>query len=100
MDDETGGMEGSNHRILIRRAASAALVAGACVVAGCGGGGSDSAKPSASVNQAPSGSRCLVAAVGTRGLVGSAGRATSKSQQFQDKAGKIPATANHKPRKG
>jgi uncharacterized protein YkwD len=99
MTDEVGGMEGSNHRILIKRAASAALVAGACVVAGCGGGGSNSATPSAPVTQASSGGGGLVVAEGTQGLVGSAGRATSKSQQFRDKTGKIPRTANHKPRK-
>src|SRR3954452_12727891 len=99
MTDEVGGMEGSNHRILIKRAASAALVAGACVVAGCGGGGSNSATPSAPVTPASSGGGGLVVAEGTQGLVGSAGRATSKSQQFRDKTGKIPRTANHKPRK-
>jgi uncharacterized protein YkwD len=96
-------MEGSDHRFrkLIRAAVPTALLAGVIAVAGCGGGGSNnsSSKPPAPVNQAPSSSGGVVTAQGTEGLVGPAGRATSKSQQFEDKTGKIPANANHKPKK-
>jgi uncharacterized protein YkwD len=96
-------MEGSENRIhkLIRTAVpTALLVAGVLAVAGCGGGGgsSNSAKPPAPVNQSASNGGA-VTAEGTEGLVGPAGRATSKSQQFDDKTGEIPATANRKPKK-
>src|SRR5438874_972439 len=40
----------------------------------------------------------VVSAEGTLGLVGPAGRATAKSQQFDDKTGKIPPGSNHKPK--
>src|SRR3954447_22713309 len=102
MTDSHRGMEGSENRIhkLIRTAVPAALLAGVIAVAGCGGGGGDnSAKPPAPVTSAPSSSGGAVTAEGTDGLVGSAGRATAKSQQFQERQGKIPANANHKPKK-
>jgi len=102
MTDKTPGMEGSENRIhkLIRTAVPTALLATAVLVAGCGGGGGsdNSAKPPAPVNQSSSNGG-VVTAEGTDGLVGSAGRATAKSQQFQDQQNKIPATANHKPKK-
>jgi len=50
------------------------------------------------VTQSSSPNGGVVTAQGTQGLVGPAGRATSKSQQFNDKTGKIPATANRKPK--
>jgi uncharacterized protein YkwD len=100
MADSPHGMEGSNHRnirILIRTALPSALVVGVFAVAGCGGGGgSNDAKAPAPVNQGSSGSSKVVSADGTLGLVGPAGRATSKSQQFEDKSGKISPKANHK----
>src|SRR4051794_11245746 len=101
MTDEHRGMEGSENRFhkLIRAAVPTALLAGVIAVAGCGGGGGDnSAKPPAPVTNTPSSSGGAVTAEGTQGLVGPAGRATSKSQQFEDKQGKIPANANHKPK--
>src|SRR4051794_21137380 len=101
MTDEHRGMEGSENRFhkLIRAAVPTALLAGVIAVAGCGGGGGDnSAKPPAPVTNTPSSSGGAVTAEGTQGLVGPAGRATSKSQQFEDKTGKIPANANHKPK--
>jgi uncharacterized protein YkwD len=100
MADSPHGMEGSNHRnirTLIRTALPSALVVGVFAVAGCGGGGgSNDAKAPAPVNQSSSGSGKVVSADGTLGLVGPAGRATSKSQQFEDKSGKISPKANHK----
>jgi uncharacterized protein YkwD len=99
MTDSPRGMEGSTHWIhkLIRTAFLSALVAGVMAVAGCGGGGgSDTAKAPAPVTKSSSGTGSLVSADGTLGLVGSAGRATAKSLQFDDKAGKISPKANHK----
>jgi uncharacterized protein YkwD len=99
MTDSPRGMEGSTHRIhkLIRVAFPSALLAGVIAVAGCGGGGgSDTAKAPAPVNQGSSGTGNIVSAEGTLGLVGPAGRATEKSQQFEDKTGKISPKANHK----
>src|SRR6478672_5698628 len=101
MTDEHRGMEGSEHRIhkLIRAAVPTVLLAGVIAVAGCGGGGGDkSANPAAPVTNAPSSSGGVVTAEGTQGLVGPAGRATSKAQQFEDQQGKIPSSANHKPK--
>src|SRR3954462_8829952 len=103
MSDDHRGMEGSENRIhkLIRTAVpTALLVGGVLAVAGCGGGGGDnSASPSAPVAPSSSSNGGVVTAEGTQGLVGSAGRATSKSQQFNDKQGKIPGNANRKPKK-
>jgi uncharacterized protein YkwD len=99
MTDSHGGMEGPEHRLraLIRAALPAALVAGAVTVAGCGGGGGgDSAKPPAPLNQTSSTPGGVVSAEGTLGLVGPAGRATQKSQQFEDGTGKISPKANRK----
>ena len=98
MTDSPRGMEGSTHRVqkLIRTAFPSALLAGVIAVAGCGGGGgSDTAKAPAPVNNVstPGG---VVSADGTQGLVGPAGRATAKSQQFEDKTGKISPKANRK----
>src|SRR4051794_18193007 len=102
MTDSHRGMEGSDYRYhkLIRTVVPTALLAGVLAVAGCGGGGSStsSSKPPAPVTQSSSGNGGVVAVQGTAGLVGSAGRATSKSLQFDDKTGKIPANANHKPK--
>jgi len=92
-------MEGSNNRIntLLRAALPTIVLAGVLAVAGCGGGGGkDAAKAPAPVTQGTSTSGDLVSADGTEGLVGPAGRATAKSQQFDDQAGKISAKANHK----
>ena len=92
-------MEGSANRIrtLIKSAAPSLLLVGALAVAGCGGGGGDnSAKPPGSVNQVPSSAGGVVSADATQGLVGHAGRATSKSLQFDDAKGKISPKANHK----
>src|SRR4051794_31015560 len=103
MTDSHRGMEGSENRIcrIIRTAVPVALVAGSVAVAGCGGGGGDnsSSKPPAPVSQASQSSGGVVTAQGTDGLIGPAGRATSKGSQFDDKTGKIPANANHKPNK-
>jgi uncharacterized protein YkwD len=100
MTDNRRGMEGSTHRIykLIRAAATTALLGGVLVVAGCGSGGDNSAKPPTPVTPSSSANGGVVTADNTSGLTGSAGRATAKSQQFQDKQGEIPATANHKPK--
>ena len=101
MSDSHRGMEGSDYRYrkLFRTAVPTALLAGVIAVAGCGGSGgsSSSSKPPAPVNSS-SGSGGVVTAQGTDGLVGPAGRVTSKSQQFDDKTGKIPANSNHKPK--
>jgi uncharacterized protein YkwD len=96
-------MEGSIHRThaLIRKAVPALVLAGLVAVAGCGGGGgssSNSANPPAPVTKSSKTPGGVVTAEGTLGLVGSAGRATAKSQQFQDKTGKIPPGSNHKPK--
>jgi uncharacterized protein YkwD len=86
---------------MIRTAFPSALLVGVIAVAGCGGsGGSDNAKAPAPVNQGSSGSSKVVSAEGTLGLVGPAGRATAKSQQFDDQQGKISPKANHKPGQG
>jgi uncharacterized protein YkwD len=101
MTDSHGGMEGSRHRIhrLIRTAVPTVILAGALAVAGCGGGdgGSDSAKAPAPANQASSSQGGVVTAEGTLGLVGPAGRATQKSQQFEDGTDRISPKANRKP---
>jgi uncharacterized protein YkwD len=92
-------MEGSAHRIrkLFRAVVPIALLAGVIAVAGCGGGGgSDTANAPAPVNQSSSSPGGVVSAEGTLGLVGPAGRATAKSQQFEDKTGKISPKANRK----
>src|SRR5437870_2857224 len=102
MTDDHRGMEGSNHRIhnLIRAAVPTALLAGVLVVAGCGGGGGgNSTSPAAPVAPSSSSNGGAVTAEGTLGFVGPAGRATSKSQQFDDQKAKIPGNANHKPKK-
>src|SRR3954447_15862309 len=102
MSDDHRGMEGSEHRIHkhIRAAVSTALLGGVLVVAGCGGGGGgNSTAPAAPVAPAPAGGGGAVPAEGLRGFVGPAGRATSKSQQFDDQRAKIPGNANHKPKK-
>jgi uncharacterized protein YkwD len=99
MTDRNEGMDSSNKRIytLLRAALPTVLLAGALAVAGCGGGGGkEAAKAPAPVTQGTSSSGDLVSADGTEGLVGPAGRATAKSQQFDDQAGKISAKANHK----
>src|SRR5215218_2663938 len=103
MTDSQPDMEGSKYRPhkLIRTALPSALVAGVIAVAGCGGGGgSDNAKAPAPVNQGSSASGTVVSADGTLGLVGPAGRATAKKEQFEDLAGKISPKANHKPGAG
>jgi uncharacterized protein YkwD len=102
LTDERSGMEGSENRThtLIRKAVPSLLLVGIVAVAGCGGGGgsSTSAKPPAPVTSSPKASGGVVTAEGTEGLVGPAGRATSKSQQFEDKSSKIPPGSNHKPK--
>src|SRR4051812_22322723 len=105
MADRPSGMEGSNHRsirTMIRTALPSALLVGAIAVAGCGGGGgsTNAAKAPTPANQNSSGSSKVVSAEGTLGLVGPAGRATAKKQQFEDQTGKISAKANHKPGAG
>jgi uncharacterized protein YkwD len=97
MTDSDGGMHGCERRIhrLIRATVPAAVLAGVVAVAGCGGtGGSDSAQAPAPVKQASSAAGGVVTAEGTAGLVGSAGRASAKSQQFEDQTRKIPQRAN------
>src|SRR3954470_13877476 len=99
MTDSPRGMEGSKHRIhkLTRTALPGALLAGVIAIAGCGGGGGNSpAKAPAPVNQGSSASSSVVSADGTLGLVGPAGRATAKKQQFDDAEGKISPKANRK----
>lgn len=99
MTDSPGGMEGSTHRIrnLIRLVATAAVLAGVIAVAGCGGGGgSSSTNAPAPVNQSSSGKSGVVSAEGSLGLVGPAGRASAKKQQFEDKLGQISPKANRK----
>jgi uncharacterized protein YkwD len=94
-------MEGSKHRIrtLTRSAAPTLVLAGVIAIAGCGGGGgSKSTAPPSPVNQAPSGAGGVVSADATLGLVGPSARATGKLQQFSDKLGKIPKSANHRPK--
>src|SRR5947209_8522137 len=103
MTDEHRGMEGSEHRIhhTLRKAVPALLLTGLVAVAGCGGGGGskNNAAPPAPVTKSKSSNPGgVVSAEGTLGLVGSAGRATAKSQQFDDKTGHIPANSNHKPK--
>jgi len=87
---------------MIRTALPSALLVGAIAVAGCGGGGgsTNAAKAPTPANQNSSGSSKVVSAEGTLGLVGPAGRATAKKQQFEDQTGKISAKANHKPGAG
>jgi len=97
MTDSDGGMHGCERRIhrLITTVVPAAVLAVAVAVAGCGGSsGSDSAKAPAPVKQATSAAGGVVTAEGTAGLVGPAGRASAKSQQFEDGIGKIPRRAN------
>jgi uncharacterized protein YkwD len=92
-------MEGSERRLLQLRAAVPTLaLAGAIAVAGCGGGGrSTSAEPPAPVRQVSSEPGGAVTADRTRAFVGPTGRATSGTQQFEDRARKISAKANHEP---
>jgi uncharacterized protein YkwD len=94
-------MEGSEHRIrkLAKRVLSAAVLVGVVAVAGCGGGGggSTAAKAPTPVNKSSSTPGGVVSAEGTLGLVGPAGRATAKKQQFEDQKSKISAKANQKP---
>jgi uncharacterized protein YkwD len=99
MTDSHHGMEGSGNRIhkLMRAVATTAVLAGMAVVAGCGGGGGDNATVPAPVKQASSAAGGVVSAEGTLGLVGPAGRATKKSQQFDDATGKISPKANERP---
>jgi uncharacterized protein YkwD len=98
MTDSPRGMEGSTDwiRRLVRTAIPSAILVGVMAVAGCGAGGGNSAKAPAPVNKASSGKSSLVSAEETLGLVGSAGRATATSQQFQDRAAKISPKANRK----
>src|SRR3954452_10036582 len=105
MTDSPGGMEGSRHRIhkLIRTAVPSAILVGSLAVAGRGGssGGTDTAKAPAPVKQSSSSaSSGVVSAEGTLGLVGAAGRATAKKQQFEDQAENISPKANRKPGAG
>src|SRR5689334_17048716 len=105
MTDSPGGMEGSEDRIrkLVTTAIASGLLAGMVALVGCGGGGSSStpAKAPAPAKQSSSAaSSKLVTAQGTAGIIGPAGRVTSKSQQFDDKTGKISAKANHRPGAG
>jgi uncharacterized protein YkwD len=94
-------MEGSKHRThqLIRVGLPTALLAGVIAVAGCGGGGGggNSAPAPAPVKKTSSTPGGVVSAEGTLGLVGPAGRATAKSQEFEDQKSKIAANANKKP---
>src|SRR3954447_16093661 len=105
MTDSPRGMEGSENRIrkLVKTAIPAGLLAGMIAVVGCGGGGGSStpAKAPAPVKQSSSAaSGKLVTAQGTAGVIGPAGRVTAKSQQFDDKTGKISPKANHRPGAG
>jgi uncharacterized protein YkwD len=98
-------MEGSNrfHK-LIKTALPSVLVIGAVAVAGCGGGGGSSSNeakaptPAGGTSSSDNGS--VVSAEGTLGLVGPAGRATAKKQQFEDQQGKISPKANRRPGAG
>jgi uncharacterized protein YkwD len=98
MTDDDEGMEGSGHRVrkVTRSLAAGLLLGGAVLAAGCGGGGS-STSPPAPANKAAATPGGVVSADGTLGFVGPAARSTSNSLQFSDKAGKIPASANHRP---
>src|SRR3954467_107459 len=105
MTDTPEGMEGPANRIrkLVKTAIPAGLLAGMIAVVGCGGGGggSTAAKAPAPVKQSSSAaSGKLVTAQGTAGVIGPAGRATAKSQQFDDRTGKISPKANHRPGAG
>src|SRR5438477_5541406 len=94
-------MEGSSHRLIrtTRTLVAGAFLAGLVALAGCGGGGGSSNNavppPPAAGNAGSSG---VVTASGTKGLVGPAERANSKSSQAADKAAQIAAGSNHVPR--
>src|SRR4051812_24441201 len=97
MTDSQRGMEGSEHRF---RKLARTLVAGfvvSLVVAGCGGSDNGGTSVPAPVSNTPSAGGA-VSAEGTAGLIGPSSRSTDKSQQFNDKSGKIPPSANHKPK--
>src|SRR3954453_418088 len=105
MTDSPRGMEGPANRIrkLVKTAIPAGLLAGMIAVVGCGGGGGSRTAPKAPapVKQSSSAtSGKLVTAQGTAGVIGPAGRVTAKSQQFDDKTGKISPQANHRPGAG
>lgn len=96
MTDIDSGMEPSARRsshAAARTLASGALLAALVAVAGCGGSKSNAVPPSVSTNAGPGG---VVAAQGTLGLVGPAGRATRSGAQFSDRTSKIPATSNRR----
>ena len=95
-------MEGSSNRLIrtTRTLVAGAFLAGLVALAGCGGGGGSSSNnavpPPAAGGAAGSGG--VVTASGTKGLVGPAERANSKSSQAADKAAEIAAGSNHVPR--
>jgi uncharacterized protein YkwD len=81
-------------RTLARTAISAALLCGLVAIAGCGGGSKQRSTSAVAADRtADSG---IVAADGTVGLVGPAGRATSRSQSFIDHAARISPNANRR----
>ena len=94
MADSNLGMDGSKNRT--HKLIMAALLAGVLAVAGCGGGSDDAAKAPAPVSNSTSTPGGVVSAEGSDGLVGPAGRATAKKQQFDDRTDKISAKANRK----
>jgi uncharacterized protein YkwD len=93
-------MEGSKHHI--RKLFSMAALVGVVAVAGCGGGGGDNNSASAPppVTKSSTTPGGVVSAEGTLGLVGAAGRATAKKDQFEDLKGKIAPNSNRKPGAG
>jgi uncharacterized protein YkwD len=92
-------MDGSRNRLhtTVRRAAlPVCILATGIIVAGCGGGGGGKSASAPAPVSKTSASGGVVTAQGTAGLVGPSARSTANKQQFDDKAGRIPAKAKGK----
>jgi uncharacterized protein YkwD len=86
------GSDGRIHKLTTTAVLAAVFAFSGC--AGSGGGNSASAPPP--VKQSSSAPGGVVTAEGTAGLVGPAGRASRKSQQFDDQTSKIPRRPTHR----